>query len=443
MTAEPEPRSWYRGAGPGGAEKPGCRGLGRAEGRAGGAGRAASPGDPAEGGVRGKRRGGLPEAAAVGRGGGERSGAERSERASARRKRGGKRAPARPPARSTVRVRMRNAAQLLRLAGPGPLSARSAPTDGADVGGGIAVVRVLAASQGRGRVARPSRRLPGRHLPLQWGAEGKGPKEPRFPLSPPPRRMWREGLEACRGRGKKSPRRVFPPAVTQRSGRASERASESDSGGRARPSPPPELAPPSRTPAPALLRNGKWGRGPGAGPRGARTPDCPRAARNVLKKKKSPPRDYLTSPCARRAVRPRCERALPGNSRLGEGSGPRGRARPRLRGGGREGGTARRGGARRGKAGEGWADAEAGGARAPAPPPACRTTGSRCCPLPPTEPRTPRGPVRGVGGASRAGRGRGNPELRLGRSDQFLSETCDSFEPLVGPILVPAGVGHP
>lgn len=369
MTAEPEPRSWYRGAGPGGAEKPGCRGLGRAEGRAGGAGRAASPGDPAEGGVRGKRRGGLPEAAAVGRGGGERSGAERSERASARRKRGGKRAPARPPARSTVRVRMRNAAQLLRLAGPGPLSARSAPTDGADVGGGIAVVRVLAASQGRGRVARPSRRLPGRHLPLQWGAEGKGPKEPRFPLSPPPRRMWREGLEACRGRGKKSPRRVFPPAVTQRSGRASERASESDSGGRARPSPPPELAPPSRTPASALLRNGKWGRGPGAGPRGARTPDCPRAARNVLKKKKVPSEGLLDvsvrPPCGAAALRASSSWKLPpGGGERAEGT--RTPPSPGRRAGGRDG-QARRGEARQGGGGVGGRGSGGGAGSRPTP----------------------------------------------------------------------------
>lgn len=136
--------------------------------------------------------------------------------------------------------------------------------------------------------------------------------------------------------------------------------------------------------------------------------------------------------------------ALPGNSRLGEpgepcrgeGSGGdahapcpgRGLRTPALLPAGR-GGKAWEGEGRERGAETG------GGARLPAPPPASRTTGSRCCPLPPTAPRTPR-PSPAQRGASGAPPPPGpwEPEPRLTRTDRFpVRKLPVTLEKSVGP----------
>ena len=95
---------------------------------------------------------------------------------------------------------------------------------------------------------------------------------------------------------------------------------------------------------------------------------------------------------------------------LSRGRAPR--PRPPPRGEGREG-------ARGGGEGEGQGNG-GGGGFPPHPTPASRTTGSRCCPLPPTEPRTPRScpAPRGASGEPQPP-GPWEPEPRLIRTDRF------------------------
>ena len=70
--------------------------------------------------------------------------------------------------------------------------------------------------------------------------------------------------------------------------------------------------------------------------------------------------------------------------------------------------------------GGGGARKRGGGGFPPHPTPASRTTGSRCCPLPPTEPRTPRScpAPRGASGEPQPP-GPWEPEPRLIRTDRF------------------------
>lgn len=95
-----------------------------------------------------------------------------------------------------------------------------------------------------------------------------------------------------------------------------------------------------------------------------------------------------------------------------------------------------RGGEGRRERGRGGSGArKRGGARLPAPPPTSRTTGSRCCPLPPTAPRTPRpSPApRGASGAQPPP-GPWEPEPRLTRTDRFpVRKLPVTLEKPVGP----------
>lgn len=129
-------------------------------------------------------------------------------------------------------------------------------------------------------------------------------------------------------------------------------------------------------------------------------------------------RDYLMSPCARWCGRalssswklpPRgARRARPGEGSGGDAHAPSpggGLCAPALLPAGR-GGKAREGEGR-----ERGAETGVGG-RLPAPPPARRTTGSRCCPLPPTAPRAPARPGEGRRGR-RSRWGRGNRSRHL------------------------------
>lgn len=148
------------------------------------------------------------------------------------------------------------------------------------------------------------------------------------------------------------------------------------------------------------------------------------------------------SPCARW-----CGRALSSSWKLP----PRGARRARPGGRGAEGThtppcpggglrapallPAGRGGkAREGEGRERGAET-GGGARLPAPPPTSRTTGSRCCPLLPTAPRTPR-PSPAPRGASGAPPPPGpwEPVPRLTRTDRFpVRKLPVTLEKPVGP----------
>lgn len=150
----------------------------------------------------------------------------------------------------------------------------------------------------------------------------------------------------------------------------------------------------------------------------------------------------------RSVVRPRS--ALPGNSRLGEpgepgrGEGSGGDAHAPCPGGGLRtpallprGGEGRQGKARQGARGGGESAGHGNevGGQLPAPPPAWRTTGSRCCPLPPTAPRTPRScpAPRGASGELQLP-GPWEPEPTLITTDRFpVRKLPVTLEKPVGP----------
>lgn len=154
----------------------------------------------------------------------------------------------------------------------------------------------------------------------------------------------------------------------------------------------------------------------------------------------------MTSPCARWCDRalssswklpPRgARRARPGGGERRGRTRPlsRGRAphpRPPPRGEGREGKA--RQGARGG--GESAGHGNGVGGQLPAPPPVWRTTGSRCCPLPPTAPRTPRScpAPRGASGELQLP-GPWEPEPTLIRTDRFpVRKLPVTLEKPVGP----------
>lgn len=85
-----------------------------------------------------------------------------------------------------------------------------------------------------------------------------------------------------------------------------------------------------------------------------------------------------------------------------------------------------------------------GGETVSRPTPRLRTTGSRCCPLPPTAPRTPllRRAPSWASGAPRA-LGPWEPELRHTRTDPFpVRKLAVTSEKVRWANSVPAGVGH-
>ena len=81
--------------------------------------------------------------------------------------------------------------------------------------------------------------------------------------------------------------------------------------------------------------------------------------------------------------------------------------------------------------------------RLPAPPPAWRTTGSRCCPLPPTAPADPRhsrATSRGSGAVAAGAVGTGAETFKSG--PVFYQKTSSYFGEARWADLVPVGVGH-